>query len=151
MTLVRWQPRTALTPWRGMWGLQNHMNRMFDEFFDGDEDATVIRWRPAVDIEESDNEFTVSAELPGMTKDDIELTIKDNVLTLKGEKKTQSEKKDGDVYLSERCFGSFQRTFNLSNRVDPGKVKAEFKDGILTIHMPKVEEAKPKAVEIAVK
>ena len=151
MTLVRWQPRTALSPWRGIWNMQHHMNRMFDEYFDGDEDATVIRWRPAADIAETDNEFTVTAELPGMTRDDIELTIKDNILTLKGEKKIQSEKKEGDLYLSERCFGSFQRSFNLSNRVDAGKVKAEFKDGILTIHMPKVEEAKPKAVEIAVK
>ena len=110
MTLVRWEPRTALSPWRGMWNLQGRMNRMFDEFFNGDEDATIIRWRPAVDIEEAETEFTVTAELPGMTKDDIELTIKDNILTLKGEKKGQAEKKDGDVYLSERCFGSFQRT-----------------------------------------
>ena len=152
MTLVRWEPKTSLSPWRDFFHA-NRMNRWFDGFFDGngDEDATMIRWRPAVDIEESENEFTVAAELPGMTKDDIELTIKDNILTLKGEKKTQTEKKDGEVYLSERCFGSFQRSFNLSNGVDAGKVKAEFKDGILTIHLPKVEEAKPKTVEIAVK
>jgi HSP20 family protein len=152
MTLVRWEPKTSLSPWRDFFHT-NRMNRWFDNFFDGngDEDATIIRWRPAVDIEDSDSEFTVAAELPGMTKDDIELTIKDNILTLKGEKKTQTEKKDGEVYLSERCFGSFQRSFNLSNGVDAGKVKAEFKDGILTIHLPKVEEAKPKTVEIAVK
>ena len=116
MTLVRWEPRSTLAPWRNVWNLQGRMNRMFDEFFAGDEDATVIRWRPAVDISETENEFTLSAELPGMTKGDIELTIKDNVLTLKGEKKLQNEKKDGDVYLSERCYGSFQRSFNLSNR-----------------------------------
>lgn len=151
MTLVRWEPRSTLAPWRNVWNLQGRMNRMFDEFFAGDEDATVIRWRPAVDISETENEFTLSAELPGMTKGDIELTIKDNVLTLKGEKKLQNEKKDGDVYLSERCYGSFQRSFNLSNRVDANKVKAEFTNGILNIHLPKVEEAKPKSVEIAVK
>ena len=153
MTLVRWEPRTTRSPWRGMWNLQHRMNSMFDDMFEtnGDEDATIIRWRPAVDISETENEFTVSAELPGMTKENIELTIKDDVLTLKGEKKLAEEKKDGDVYLSERCFGSFQRSFNLTNRVDANKVKAEFNNGILTIHMPKLEEAKPKAVEIAVK
>jgi HSP20 family protein len=151
MTLVRWEPRTTMSPWRNFFNLQGRMNRMFDEFFNGDEDATMIRWRPAVDIEENHDEVTLNAELPGMTKDDIELTVKDNVLTVKGEKKMNTEKKEGDVFLSERCFGSFQRSFNLSNRVDANKVKAEFEDGILTIHMPKVEEAKPKAIEIAVK
>lgn len=149
MTLVRWEPRTSLSPWNNFF--QPRMTRWFEDFFDGDEDSVVSRWHPAVDIEESDNEFTLTAELPGMTKDDIELTIKDKLLTLKGEKKTLTEKKDNEVYLSERCFGSFQRSFNLSNQVDGSKVKAEFKDGILTIHIPKVEEAKPKTVEIAVK
>ena len=92
-----------------------------------------------------------SPQLPGMTRDDIELTIKEDVLILKGEKKSMNGKEDGNVHFAERCYGKFTRSFTLGNRVDAKKVKADFNEGILTIHMPKVEEAKPKAIEIAVK
>ncbi len=151
MTLVRWQPRTMASPWRHFLRNQDHMHRMFDHFWNDDEDAMMIRWRPAVDIAETENEYTVTTELPGMIRDDVELTIKDDVLTLKGEKKSLNGKEEENVYLAERCYGKFTRSFNLSNRVDAKKVKADFNEGILTIHMPKVEEAKPKAIEIAVK
>ena len=151
MTLVRWQPRTVEAPWRHFVNANRGWNRMLDNFFTDDEDATMIRWRPAVDIAETDKEFTVSAELPGMTRDDIELTIKDDMLTLKGEKKSMNGKEDENVYLAERCYGKFTRSFTLNNKVNAKNVKADFHEGILTIHLPKVEEAKPKSIEIAVK
>ena len=146
MTLVRWSPR-------GVVGLRNEFDRLFDSFFHNleDEETTLTAFSPAVDIEEHDQEFVISAELPGMKKDDIKINVKDNVLSISGEK-TQEQKTEGKNYhRSERVFGAFQRTFRLPEYADQENVAAEYHDGILQVTIPKLKESLAKQVEIKVK
>ena len=113
------------------------------------EDLTEPRWRPAVDVHESAGAFHFTAELPGLTKEDIEITLEESNLTLTGERKFE-EKEEGESYHRvERSYGSFTRTFTLPGEVDTAKVTAEFKNGVLNISVPKTEQAKPHKVEIA--
>jgi len=151
MTLVRWSPIRDLAT--ELVDLQKEINRMFDRFFRGFEDEEEIRvttWSPRVDISETDDEYIVRAEVPGVSKDDIKVTIKDNVLTISGEKKQEKEAKGENFHRIERVYGSFTRTFTLPGAVKVDKVEAKFKDGVLTIKLPKVEEAKPKEIEVKV-
>jgi len=146
MTLVRWSPR-------GVVGLRNEFDRLFDSFFHNleDEETALTAFSPAVDIEEHDKEFVISAELPGMKKDDIKINVKDNVLSISGEK-TQEHKTEGKNYhRSERVFGAFQRTFRLPEYADQENVTAEYHDGILHITIPKLQESLANQVEIKVK
>ncbi len=149
MTLIRW------TPSREIVGIQGEMNRMFDNFFGAprrvEKDDRVLYWTPRVDVEEADDQFVVTAELPGLKKDDVKIEVKDHVLTFTGEKKTENEKMDRNIHLYERAYGKFCRTFTLPDNVDVDKIEAEFKDGILHIDIPKTEEAKPRQVEVQVK
>ena len=105
---------------------------------------------PKVDVSESSDSYEISAELPGLEDKDIQLTLSDNVLTLKGEKKSEREEKEKDHYLSERSFGSFQRTFALPQDADLDKIYTEFKKGVLRVHLPKSSEAKAKTRKIEV-
>ena len=149
MTLIRW------TPSREIMGIQGEMNRMFDNFFGTprrvEKDDRVLYWTPRVDVEEADDQFVVTVELPGLNKDDVKIEVKDHVLTFTGEKKTENEKKDRNIHLYERAYGKFCRTFTLPDNVDVDKIEAGFKDGILHIDIPKTEEAKPRQVEVQVK
>ena len=149
MTLIRW------TPGREIVGIQGEMNRMFDNFFGAprraEKDDRVLYWTPRVDVEEADDQFVVTAELPGLNKDDVKIEVKDHVLTFTGEKKAENEKKDRNIHLYERTYGKFCRTFTLPDNVDVDKIEAGFKDGILHIDIPKTEEAKPRQVEVQVK
>ena len=149
MTLIR------CTPSREIVGIQGEMNRMFDNFFGAprrvEKDDRVLYWTPRVDIEEADDQFVVTAELPGLNKDDVKIEVNDHVLTFTGEKKTENEKMDRNIHLYERAYGNFCRTFTLPDNVDVDKIEAEFKDGILHIDIPKTEEAKPRQVEVQVK
>jgi HSP20 family protein len=104
-------------------------------------------WLPAVELVEEDGEFVLTAELPGLSKDDVDVSIDDNVLTLKGEKKTEREEAHGRMYIRERMYGSFERGFTLPRNVEPEKIKADFHDGLVEIHMPKGEEAKGRHIE----
>lgn len=107
---------------------------------------------PSVDIADSEKELVVTAELPGMSDKDIEVVVSDDLLTIKGEKKTEKEEKKKNYYMSERSYGKFERSFRLPDNVDPGKVSAGFENGILTIRAPKhAGAAKPKAKKIAIK
>jgi HSP20 family protein len=147
MALIRW------TPGRELMGIQGEMNRFFDDFFGVPrkaEDQERLRWTPRVNIEEVKDHFEITAELPGLKREDVKIEIKDRVLTLTGEKKVENEKKDRNVYLFERTYGSFCRTFTLPDNVDEEKIGAEFKDGLLRIDIPKTEEAKPKEIEVKV-
>jgi len=155
MSLVRWNPTRELATWPSdLFGIQREMNKMFNNFFRGDiqdEDSAFMAWTPAVDIAEHDDEYLVKVELPGVNKDDVKITIESNVLTIRGEKKQERETKKENYHRVERNYGSFQRSFTLPSTVKSDKIDASYKDGILSISLPKAEEAKPKQIEVKVK
>jgi len=129
--------------------LHDEMDNLIGGFF-GDWDWPVWgrgRW-PAIDIAEKDNEFVVKAEVPGCKADDIDISVHGNMLTISGEKKQEEEKKEKGYYHMERSYGSFRRDLNLASEVDPAKIEATYKDGVLTITVPKSEKAKPVKVKI---
>ncbi len=142
-------------PWRDFGSLQDRINRLFDDTLraasEGDEDLIRGAWVPPVDIHETGDEYVVSADMPGVKKEDIEIDLKDGMLTIKGEKKFE-EKVPRDKYVRiERSYGRFVRSFSLPNNVDSEKIKATFNNGILELSIPKKEEAKPKQITIDVK
>jgi HSP20 family protein len=149
MALIRW------TPGREIVGIQDEMNRMFDSFFGMprrvENDDRALYWTPRVNVDETDAQFEVTAELPGLNKEDVKIEVKDHVLTFTGEKKIEKDKKDRNVHIYERGYGKFCRTFTLPDNVDVDKIGAEFEDGILHIDIPKTEEAKPRQIEVQVK
>ena len=113
-----------------------------------DDDTNMGMWNPAVDLYEKDDHFVIKAELPGVDKKDISIDLKDRVLTLSGERSNEHEVKEENFYRRERSYGNFQRTFTLPADVDADKIKAEFKEGLLKIEVPKPEQQKPKQVTI---
>jgi len=149
-------------------GLRDEMNRLFDEFFSSGSwftprgrggfelkplerlEGRFSALQPHVDVTQSEKDYRISAELPGLTEDDIELTMGDGILTLKGEKREEAERKKGkDVVISERHYGSFSRSFRLPPDADPSKIEAELVKGVLTITLPKTEGAKkPERIEV---
>jgi HSP20 family protein len=134
--------------------MRDEMNRLFDSFFSGMPERRrgllEGEWAPSVDVAETDEEIVVTAELPGIKQEEVDISIADNVLTLKGEKKEEKEVKEKNYHRIERSYGSFQRSISLPTGVDAGKAKATYKDGILCVTVPKVEEAKPKQIKIDV-
>lgn len=117
----------------------------------GEENWALTAWAPACDICETENEIIVKAELPGMKKEDVNVSFENNTLTIRGERKFEDETKRENYHRVERRYGEFIRSFLLPSFVDTGKINAEFKDGILRVALPKREEAKPKQVEIKIK
>jgi HSP20 family protein len=118
---------------------------------DGEKEAlTVAEWSPLVDIEEGEKEYLIKAEIPEIKKEDVKLTVQDDVLTISGERKSEKEDKGKKYHRVERCSGSFMRSFTLPEDADGTKVSAEYKDGVLRIHLPKSEQATPKAIEVKV-
>ena len=148
MAIVRWEP------FRELMTLQERMNRMFDESYrsrSGDEDwALGGSWAPAVDIYEHDGNIVLKAELPGVDPKDVDVRLENNTLTLCGERKIDNEVKQESYHRVERAYGAFTRGFTLPSVVDQEKIKAEYKDGVLKVTLPKREEAKPKQINIAV-
>jgi HSP20 family protein len=143
MTVVRWKP------WQEVNSLQREMNRMFDSFFqDSDESAPMSAWYPGVDIKETPDVIDVYAELPGLTKKDIKISIRDNVLNLSGEKQREEAEEDANYHRMERIYGSFSRSFTLPAKVQVDKVNAAFNDGVLHLTLPKAEEEKPRQIQI---
>jgi HSP20 family protein len=143
MALVRWDPIRELD------SLQGDMNRLFDRFFEGGRgNGGSGRWIPAMDLAETENSLVLRADLPGMTEDDVNIEIKDGVLTVSGERKAEHEEKGEGYHRVERSFGSFSRSLSLPDGVDAGKVEAAFKDGVLEVTIPKPEETKPTRVAI---
>jgi len=154
MSLIRWNPvRDLATLPSDLFGIQREMNRMFDGFFHGtrDEDSALMAWTPAVDIAEHDDEYIVKVELPGINKEDVKITLESNILTIRGEKKQEKETKEENYHRVERSYGSFQRSFTLPTTVKSDKIDASYKDGVLSVFLPKAEEAKPKQIELKVK
>lgn len=147
MAIIRWRPG------RDLWSLRDDMNDLFDSFFGQTGERREFGegvWNPATDVSETENAILVATEVPGLKKEDISISIRDNILTLKGEKKQEKTYKDENLHRVERCYGCFNRSFTLPSMVDTSKVKATYKDGILTIELPKKEEAKPKEISISV-
>ena len=116
-----------------------------------DEGLAITAWTPACDIFETDKELILKAELPEVKKEDLHLALENNVLTIKGERKFETETKEGEFHRLERSYGEFVRNFTLPNVIDQTKINAEFKDGLLRIVLPKREEAKAKQIEVKVK
>jgi len=144
-TLTRYNPfrelDEMLTPLRLF---QDSVNRIFSE------GAATRPWTPSVDIKETENEITLIADVPGVDQKDLEIKIEDGTLTLKGERKFEEEKKGEGYHRIERGYGSFVRCFSIPDSVDPEKVKASYKNGVLTVHLPKKEVAKPRTVKVSV-
>ena len=159
MTLVRWKPLRGISAWNPVTDLpheivsmQREIDRMFERFRGGTHDDNIsASWNPAVDITEDADKYIVHAELPGVDKKDVKITIQDNVLSFRGEKKQEEEKEDKNYHRIERSYGSFYRSFTLPSTVLSDKIEASYADGILTISLPKAEEAKPKEIEVKVK
>jgi HSP20 family protein len=132
---------------------RHDLNRLFEDFFGGEGVLEPFRgiggWSPALDVSETDAEVRVSAELPGMTKDDVQISLVGDRLTIQGEKKSEKETKGEHFYRMERSSGSFQRSLRLPAAVDADKVDAVYKDGILTITLPKTEKAQAKSIPIS--
>jgi HSP20 family protein len=132
--------------------LQDNINRLFNDVFPGKrgegDDLSLGTWRPMVDICDTKNAIVVTAELPGVKKEDISIEVKDNILTIRGERSEDSEVKEENYYRRERSFGSFQRSFSMPTEIKPESIKASFKDGVLKIEVPKPEEKKPKQISI---
>ncbi|MGA9177786.1 MAG: Hsp20/alpha crystallin family protein [Desulfobacterales bacterium] len=146
MELMRWNPM------RDVFGFGHRMNHLFDDVFRpvAREDGGLSMWNgyPTVDIYDNDENIVITAELPGINKTDIVIDVKDRVLTLKGERSFDNEVKEEKYYCRERTFGKFQRAFRLPADVDPEKISADYKDGILKIDIPKPEEQKPKKITV---
>ena len=151
MAIVRWQPRNLVHghPLREMENAQTEFDRLWDWALGGGTDGSWNRSLvPAMDVVEEENRYLVRAELPGLTRDDIEITYQDGILTLKGEKKVSEEKKNGRYFLRERFEGKFGRNLQLPEKVDVDKIEASFSNGILELVLPFTPEAQPRKIEI---
>ncbi len=147
MTLVRWDP------FRELEDMSDRLNRMFARpalRTNCKETMTVADWMPTVDISETDGEYLIKAELPEIKKEDVKITVEEGVLTLQGERRQEKEEKGKRYHRVERAYGSFVRSFSLPESVDEGAVKAEYKDGVLNLHLPKTEKVKPKTIDVKV-
>ena len=153
MDLERWRPRWGITPWRPFRGLEE-WERRFEDMLGRPMwrlPVEEIGWMPAVDVLEKDDKFVVKAELPGMKEEDISVSVVGDTLTIKGEKKTETEVKEEDYYRCERAYGSFYRSIPLPSTVDAGKIEASYQDGVLEVTLPKAAEVKPKKIAVSAK
>jgi len=155
-TLLRWDPlnRTRWNPFKDREDMENRLATMFaarESTGNGGKEAlTVAQWSPLVDITEDEKEYLIKAELPDMKKEDVRLTVENGVLAISGERKFEKEEKGKKYHRVERAYGSFVRSFSLPEDADGSKVTADFKEGMLQVHLPKSEKAKPKSIEIKV-
>ncbi|MCE7979261.1 MAG: Hsp20/alpha crystallin family protein [Nitrospira sp. NTP1] len=141
MAIVRWDPFRELEDTRPS---------AAQTAAQGKEVMTVADWAPTVDISETEAEYAIKAELPEVKKEDVKVTVEDGVLTLQGERKQEKEEKGKKYHRIERSYGRFVRSFTLPDSVDESKVKAEYTDGVLHLHLPKSEKAKPKQIDVKI-
>jgi HSP20 family protein len=157
ITLSKWNPLRK-TEWNPFQELQEFENRLAGFFGrspvrtngDKQEAISIADWAPLVDISEDDKEFLVKAELPEVKKDDVRVSVENGVLNISGERKVEKEEKDKKYHRVERAYGRFERSFTLPDGADGTKITAEFKEGVLKVHLPKTETAKPKSVTVKV-
>lgn len=154
MNVIRWQ-RPVMTPWSSF-GRLSDLREEIDRLFDAPlselarTSNLLSGWTPALDVYEQKDNFVIKVELPGMSKEDITVSLHEGSLSISGERKSGTKHTEAEVYRAERFFGRFQRTVTLPAPVAPDKVKAQYKDGILTVTLPKTEEAKPKQIDVSV-
>ncbi len=150
MSLIRYQPTemTTWTPFERLATLRDEMNRIFDNSWPSRDTGLFSGWSPPVDVFEDKDGFSVLCELPGMKKEEIDLSVHNGTLTIAGERKHEHAGKEGESFRSERYFGRFQRSVSLPTAVDSSKVKAIYRDGVLEVELPKSEEAKQKQIEV---
>lgn len=163
MALMKRNPTAELDVWnrdfpvaRTLHSFQREMNRMLDNFFRGDlfDDGRftgAAEFAPAIDISETKEAYVVKAELPGMKKEDVKVTMNNNVVTIAGEKKIEEEKREGNYYRMERSFGSFERSIPIPGPIKPDDIECRYADGLLTISLPKTDEAKQRTIDVKVK
>jgi HSP20 family protein len=147
MSIVRWNPARELTR------MQEDFNRLVSGFFRDDAFETSFArgaWEPAVDISETNDDYFITAELPGLNKDDVKVSYEDGILLIRGEKRQEKEEKGKNYHRIERNYGNFERSFHLPSRIMIDKIDAKFKDGVLTLTLPKAEEARPKEIPIKI-
>lgn len=145
--LMRWDP------FRELEEMSDRLNRMVARpatKTSGKEALTVADWMPTVDISETAGEYVIQAELPEVKKDDVKVTLEEGVLTIQGQRRQEKDEKTTKYHRIERSYGTFVRSFSLPDQVNESGVKAEFKDGVLNLHIPKSEKAKPRAIEVKV-
>src|SRR6266496_2067074 len=147
--ITRWNPFKELEE------MENRLSTVFGRApvkrnGEGKEAMTVAEWAPLVDITEDDKEYLIKAELPEVKKEDVKVAVENGVLTISGERKSEKEEKNKKYHRIERAYGSFERSFIVPDDADADKVIAEFKDGVLRVHLPKSEKAKPKQIEVKV-
>ncbi len=139
-------------PVGNLFNLHNEMGKIFGDLFASQESETSgesTSWMPTVDISETENSFEILTELPGVTESDVRISVTDNLLTIKGEKQQEKETDDKNYHRVERRYGSFQRSFTLPRNVEAADIKAGYKDGVLTLTIPKSEAAKPTEIPIS--
>ncbi|MCD6379573.1 Hsp20/alpha crystallin family protein [bacterium] len=148
MGLIKWNPAGEIEP------IEDDFSRILDSFF-GFNLVPAVRneskWTPRVNVEESENGFEITAELPGMDKKAISIEVQDGALAIRGEKNIEKEKKEANYHILERSHGKFERVFRLPKHVDINKIEANYNDGVLKINVPKTKSAKPKEIKIDVK
>ncbi len=153
--LTRWEPfRSQWNPWKELEDMEKRLSALWGRPVakaGGEREAiSVAEWSPLVDITEDDKEYLIKAELPEVKREDVKLTVQDNVLSISGERKYEKEEKGKKYHRVERAYGSFLRTFTVPEDADGAKVTAEYKDGMLKVHLPKTEKSKPKSVEVKI-
>lgn len=149
------QAVTRWDPFKELEDMQSRLSTLFGRApvrKDGDkeESMTIAEWAPLVDITEDEKEYLIKAELPEVKKEDIKLTVHDNVVTITGERKSEKEETGKKFHRIERAYGSFMRSFTLPDDAEAGKIAADYKDGLLKVHLPKSEKTKPKSIEVKV-
>jgi HSP20 family protein len=142
--LDRWESFRGTSP-------DSQLNRLFSDFFArGMQEQNLTTWAPAVDIYEGENELVVKADLPDVKPEDLDIRVENNILTIRGERKFEKKTDEKNYLRVERAYGSFARSFSLANTVNTEAIKADYKDGVLTLNIPKREEAKPKQIKVNV-
>lgn len=147
MAIIRW------SPYRSLINMNHEMENLFEDFFSttrrqGDAEQALPSWAPDVDLIEGKEEYTLRAELPGVSKEDVKVILTEDVLTVSGEKKSNQELKGENFHRSERVYGAFSRSFRLPNPINGEKIQAQYRDGVLTLTIPKAESVKPREIEI---
>ena len=145
MSLIRW------SPFRELQNIQDEMNRLFENFLTRGRkefEISPFGWEPICNLKEDDENYILEAELPGLKKEDIKISLKNDVLTISGERKEEKEKKDKHSHIVERQYGSFYRSFTLPSGVEEDKIDATYKDGVLKVVLPKTEKAKVKEITV---
>lgn len=149
MSLIKYNPSRELLRIEKDFG--NLFKNLFGKFnLNTDDDLMEANWAPLSDVAETDNEYKIMLDIPGVEKNDIKVSVKNGMLCVSGERKNEKEYKNSNYYKIEKAYGKYYRSFSLPENIDEKKIEAEFKNGTLTLHLPKTEEAKPKQIEVKI-